>query len=346
MSRKFIDAIFLILFLTNVIVGAMVDLSPGDKGLSILQVKNENPGSTTVLGLIEENLVLHQNDNSSQNPKGLTAQQDFKDKCFYDTVDNMIRFLKKSIKVYSEKSTILKRPEIRNLVEIAITIGKVGAFEGVKPPTRIIQDVDSCRGDKKLEFSNLIDQLANALRNNHPLENFRNAIISGISDEIDKIIKRNNLPHFIRNNLWKYIQIQKVVNELIEKFGENYKGCIPSNWKGILDIHDLSGDLNLKSIISSQQIECKVIGDEIIIKPDYFDYSGIALSFFGRENLIELLGNKRIDNTYAVGTSFVEVQKKARTVYNGYVKGVKFYEYSLVPGENSVIHRITIGNVS
>ncbi len=192
------------------------------------------------------------------------------------------------------------------------------------------------RQDKKKnnELESELDSLRNELSNIKEAltkrQNFSLIIKnlwSAMSDELDVISKNENYPFFFRQNIWSLIQVDRTIIILKENYAKGMNDCIPNNWEDIVNINDLTNDQNFMQIYRSHGGKSPVDAYDVPIYSNAFENGGVALTFWGSENLNELEG-------------------KEKSVFVGYINNNRVYEYLLIPQNYTVVHRLKIFDVS
>jgi len=146
---------------------------------------------------------------------------------------------------------------------------------------------------------------------------------SAMSDELDVISKNENYPFFFRQNIWSLIQVDRTIIILKENYAKGMNDCIPNNWEDIVNINDLTNDQNFMQIYRSHGGKSPVDAYDVPIYSNAFENGGVALTFWGSENLNELEG-------------------KEKSVFVGYINNNRVYEYLLIPQNYTVVHRLKI----
>ena len=130
----------------------------------------------------------------------------------------------------------------------------------------------------------------------------------------------------MRKNVWILMQNIRIVNTLQGKFSENLDQCIPNTWENIIYIYEITSDPNFIGVFKPHKEICKFDAQVIAVEPEYFTNGGIAISFWGSENLSTLNG-------------------KQQNVFSGYKDNKLLFEYTLIPQKNQVLHQIKLLDV-
>ena len=248
--------------------------------------------------------------------------------CFYDTAGNMINRLEKTVKYYSNLCSLQNKPKINRLLAISGIVGLIDGYNKLNSTnvsSQLVTAINSLDSFSDFKFSSYLSQIKAAFKSKTDYSNILNNLWPAISDELDLLVRDNNYPIFFRANIWTVIQAIKSINFLKIHYMAKETQCISNTWEGILDLKELSGDSNFMSIIRPEGI-CKTDATNIHSSASTYENGGIAMTFWGSENLLEL-GGKRV------------------TPLVGYINNIIVYEYNLIPQNNSVVHQIKILDV-
>jgi len=247
-------------------------------------------------------------------------------KCFYGSVKNVTALLEKSALMYASLCAPETKPRISRLMELAGIIGYTEGYSKInlnKIPQDVKLSIKSLNEYTEFKFIGYLKELQSSFHE----DILRNPIIDrlwlAISDELDATVKSNNYPFFLRRNVWQYMQNIRMVNMLKMSFSYNSESCLPTTWKFINNIWEMSSTPNLVSVFKPISKNCPA--DTLEIIPENFINGGIVFTFWGQENLSS-------------------IKKRSKTIFSGYLSNKLVYEWALTKGNGEVVHEFKLLN--
>ena len=250
-------------------------------------------------------------------------------KCFFDTIGNLTDRLQKSNAYYTNLCNLNNKPRVNRLIMVSKIVGLIEAYQNVplkQSPPQLAEAMKSLDTFSDFKFSSYLVNIKEGLTKGQNVTIILKNLWSAINDELENTAKNYNYPFFFRGNVWKLIQTERVITILREQFSKRMNECIPNNWEDILQISDLNIDQNFKQIFKPHGGSCQIDAYDVPINSNAFENGGIALTFWGSENIQELQG-------------------KQKSVFVGYINNNIVFNYNLVPQNYSIVHRLQILDV-
>jgi hypothetical protein len=253
-----------------------------------------------------------------------------KGECFFDTVGNLITRLQQSNTFYSNLCKLNDKLKIKRLILVSRIVGLIEANQNVplnKSSSQFTEAIKSLDQFSDFKFSSYLMSIKEAITKGQNYSLIIKNLWSAMSDELDVISKNENYPFFFRQNIWTLIQVERSIIILKEHYAKGMNDCIPNNWEDIVNINDLTNDQNFMQIYRSHGGKTPADAYDVPVYSNAFENGGIALTFWGSENLNELAG-------------------KEKSVFVGYINNNRVYEYLLIPQNYTIVHRLKIFDVS
>jgi hypothetical protein len=247
--------------------------------------------------------------------------------CFYGSVRNMTALLNVSVQLYTKICALESRHRIAELYEIASAVGFAEGYNSNVPLTKYVTDeINTLSTYKGLKFSGYLLELLASYKDNNVRQKVVDRLWLALSDELDDIIKKTNLPFFLRRNVWTLLQNIRMINILRTSFGDDCDLCIPTTWKFVSNLWTLTGNTNNVQIIKPANFKGEVT-NKVDITPENFINGGLVYTFWGTENLATMKGNSVV-------------------LFNGFLSNKLAFEYTLNRGNGEVVHQLKVaGNV-
>jgi len=247
--------------------------------------------------------------------------------CFYGSVRNMTATLNLSVQLYTRICALNSRHRIAELYEIASAVGFAEGYNSSLPLSpAFLKEINTLSTYKGLKFSGYLVELLASFRDDNVRQRIVDRLWLALSDELDDVIKKTNLPFFLRRNVWTLLQNIRMINILKVSFGNNTNVCIPTTWKFVTNLWRLTSTTNHVHIIKPTNLNSEVT-HKVDIVPENFINGGIVYTFWGRENLATMKTNSVV-------------------LFNGYLSNKLLFEYTLIRGDGQVNHELKLsGNI-
>ena len=248
--------------------------------------------------------------------------------CFYDSVQNMVERLDCSVRYYLNLCSLKDKPRLALLVDIANKIGYAEGFSTSNTNiTECVKDSIATLDEyEDLKLNVYLAQLKKTIEEGRNRDKIVERVWLSIGDELDDIVRKFNYPFFLRRNMMILLQNIRMVNTLESKYSANLTQCLPNTWENIVNIYEISTNPNFIGVYKPHKEICKIDAQVIQIAPELFNMGGIAITFWGSENLANL-------------------KNATKNVFSGYLSNKLLYEYTLIPQKDQVLHQIKILDV-
>ena len=344
-NKRLIDVIFVIVY-TCFIVGT----NTNQQGLKIGMVSSTAPTSDQIdnepISLIqlqelaEDSAPVSISSNSVSLNSTIDDCDDSKNvtvgaNCFFDTVNGMINRLDQTIKIYLKLCSLESKPRLARFHSLAQLLGYVSGYstQNVNRPPGFESTISLLGTFPEFKFSNYLRELQQSFQVDVDRKRLLTTLWSSISDELDRIIREQNYPFFLRTNTWHLLQNVKISNFLKFSNHGNLTRCIDKSWTDVIQLYEVTSHPNFISIfrpITKVEV-CKTDATIVDVLPEIFTNGGIVVTFWAHEDAT-ILQNGKV------------------SLFTGYISNSLTYEYTLELviknlNEESVNHTFRIGNV-
>jgi hypothetical protein len=206
-------------------------------------------------------------------------------KCFLYTVEEIKEQLKDKIECYNKDLHLDENKELREIIEAAKVLGRA---EG-----RISKPVlshDELSLSKEVQYFEKIRGQFNFANSAYDLlskakiigENDFDRIFKGMSEEIDRLSKRNDFATYFVNDLKRlrlYVRRHEELNVLYPKSEKSIPQCL-SITEELSVLKQLHDDPSENGFNTKYALKCRPTENSLHIRPEDFEREGLALTFY------------------------------------------------------------------
>ena len=251
--------------------------------------------------------------------------------CFYDTIGEAIQTYRDAIHRYTSLGCFKDKPILQRYILLSEILGNI---EGHSVANTLVLPNETRNEIEALDsnfigskFNSVLKELKESFKNSNPREQIFKSLWANIDDEVDALIRREKYPFYFRMNIINLFHKSRILNKLKIQFAGQEHKCMPRTYEYIND-HYLVRIRDHFNTTTLGLTHCPNWPSANDVCPPVFHNDGVAFSFYGKENLVDLNGN-------------------SQKVYSGFIDNKLIYGYNLVPSASGdqVIHQLKVMDV-